>query len=86
MEKVGIREFRNNITKYVDGSAPLTVMKHGHIVGYYIPVRQNPEAEDYRALQQAAQIFDEMMQECGLDEEVLLQEFQEVRRQQKTEG
>jgi antitoxin (DNA-binding transcriptional repressor) of toxin-antitoxin stability system len=86
MEKVGIREFRNNIAKYVDGNTPLTVMKHGHTVGYYIPVQQNPEAEDYRALQQAAQIFDKMMHECGLDEEVLLQEFQAVRRQQKTEG
>jgi antitoxin (DNA-binding transcriptional repressor) of toxin-antitoxin stability system len=86
MEKVGIREFRNNMAKYIDGTTPLTVVKHGHTVGYYIPVQQNPEEEDYRALQQAAETFDKMMQECGLDEEMLLQEFQEARRQKKAEG
>jgi hypothetical protein len=37
----------------------------------------------YWALQQATQTFDQMMRECGLDEEVLLQEFQEIRRQEK---
>jgi hypothetical protein len=61
-------------------------MKHGHTVVYYIPVQQNPEEEDYRALQQAAETFDKMMQACSLDEEVLLQEFQEARRQKKAEG
>ncbi len=86
MEKVGIREFRNNIAKYVDGSTPLAVMKHGHTVGYYIPIQQQPNEEDYRALQQAAGVFDQMMQECGLDEENLLKEFQETRRQNKAEG
>jgi antitoxin (DNA-binding transcriptional repressor) of toxin-antitoxin stability system len=86
MEKVGIREFRNNMAKYVDGSAPLAVVKHGHTVGYYIPIQRKPDEEDYRALQQAADVFDRMMQECGLDEEKLLQEFQEARRQKGAEG
>lgn len=86
MEKVGIREFRNNMAKYVDASIPLAVMKHGHTIGYYIPIQQQPNEEDYRTLQQAAGVFDQMMQECALEEENLLKEFHEARRQKKAEG
>jgi hypothetical protein len=55
--KVGIREFRNNMAKYVDESTPLAVIKHYHTVGYYIPIQQKPHEEDYCALQQAAGVF-----------------------------
>ena len=40
-ERVGIREFRQNIAKYVlESDAPVVLTRHGDEVGYFIPLRK----------------------------------------------
>ena len=80
IEKVNIREFRNNMAKYAYADSPFAVMKHGHTVGYYIPVPREPAEEDYKTLHRAAETFDKFMQDSGLSEDVLMEELKELRQ------
>jgi hypothetical protein len=81
VEKVNIREFRNNMAKYTVGKMPFAVIKHGHTVGYYIPVHVKPAEKDYENLQIAVEALEKMMLDAGLSEETLLEDFKVLRRE-----
>ena len=83
MDKISIREFRNQMAGYIAARSPFAVTKHGHTVGYYIPVNTAPRDEDYNALRAAAAAFDKMMREQGLDEETLMQDFKDLRASER---
>ena len=34
LQKIGMREFRNNLAKYISSTEPVAVMRHGQTVGY----------------------------------------------------
>jgi PHD/YefM family antitoxin component YafN of YafNO toxin-antitoxin module len=80
MEKISIREFRNNMAHYTSNATPVAVMKHGHTVGYYIPVHREPSAEDRQNLREAAAAFDALLAQHGLQEDEIIAEFQALRR------
>jgi len=50
MQHVGVRDFRDNATKYLSGKDMLAVEKHGRLIGYYIPVPQASREETRQAL------------------------------------
>lgn len=80
IEKISVREFRNNMAKYTETESPFAVMKHGHTIGYYIPVHTKPKEADYNALRMASVAFDKMMQDNGLHEDNLLEDFKVLRK------
>ena len=41
LEKIGIREFRNNLAKYISATEPVAVMRYGQTVGYFLPTPFN---------------------------------------------
>nr|WP_287230709.1 glycosyltransferase [Microcystis sp. Msp_OC_L_20101000_S702] len=43
IEKIGVREFRSELPKYLYGETPVEVLRHGHTVGFYFPVKQQGE-------------------------------------------
>ena len=51
--RVGVREFRAGLAHHIEGDDPVAVTRHGHTVGYFIPVRTDREA-DLAALRAAA--------------------------------
>ena len=67
------------MANYIGGHSPFAVTKHGHTVGYYIPVHPKPQDADYMALRTAAAAFDTMIQEQGLNEETLVAEYKALR-------
>jgi len=79
-EKVGIREFRQNIGKYVDSTEPIAISRHGQTVGYFVPVHKAPDKADLEALNIAAHKLDALLAEHGIDEEELIQEFEQLRK------
>jgi hypothetical protein len=81
IEKVSIREFRNHMAKYTANAVPFAVIKHGHTVGYYIPVHVKPAEKDYENLQIAAEALEKMMLDAGLSEETLLEDFKALRKE-----
>ena len=81
--KVGMREFREHLKKYVLKSSPVAVTRHSEIVGYYIPTKSHTENSDLNALKKAAENLDKMLAEHGVSEEELFVDFTELKSADK---
>lgn len=79
-EKVGIREFRQNIGKYVNSTEPIAISRHGQTVGYFVPVHKKPSKADLEAFMAAALKVENLLSEHSIDEEDLMQEFERLRK------
>jgi antitoxin (DNA-binding transcriptional repressor) of toxin-antitoxin stability system len=56
MKRVGIREFRDNATKYLAGNEALTIERHGEPIGMYIPTGADRAARQARAAEAIARL------------------------------
>jgi antitoxin (DNA-binding transcriptional repressor) of toxin-antitoxin stability system len=81
--KVGMREFRHRFGEYAEADKPVAVTKHGRTVGFYIPVRRKPAAEDIAAFREAAEALQRSMIEAGVTEDELVEEFDRVRKEKR---
>lgn len=82
LENVGIREFRDHATRYLAGKRPVTISRHGRVIGFYIPVSRD-EDEVKRAVAQLGDAVGRVMTETGMTEEELAAAFD--LRQRSTE-
>ncbi|MCI2266973.1 type II toxin-antitoxin system Phd/YefM family antitoxin [Sediminivirga luteola] len=81
---VGVREFRQDLADYIDQSEPVTVTRHGHTVGLFIPVRPDRKAE-VGAYAEAVKKANALLAELGVDEDEVVAEFDTARKaKQKT--
>ena len=78
---VGVREFRKDLSDYIDQSEPVTVTRHGRTVGLFIPVQRDRKAE-IAAYVQAAAKANALLSELGMTEDEVLTEFEALRRAQ----
>ncbi len=74
MRKVGIREFRDNATTLLATGETLLVERHGHPVGYFVPIKQKGD-EEAVAMQRLATALERAVNETGLNEEALAELF-----------
>ena len=81
LEKIGVREFKRNLAKYIDAVAPIAIIRHGQIVGYFIPAQPKPTEAEIAGLQRAAARLDLVLQEHDLSEDILVEEFRQLRKQ-----
>lgn len=77
--KVGVREFRAQLTDYLAAREPVTITRHGQTVGYFIPAHGSGEAE-LAALKQAATTLDALLAAHQVDVEEVAREFRAARR------
>jgi antitoxin (DNA-binding transcriptional repressor) of toxin-antitoxin stability system len=78
MKRVGIREFRDNATKYLAGNEALTIERHGEPIGVYIPTGADRAARQARAAEAMArleQTIERILAETGWTEDELSQVF-----------
>ena len=75
MRKVGIKEFRDNATKLLASGETMLVERHGHPVGYFIPVKQKDEAEIERATARFREALEEALSETSLSQDELADLF-----------
>lgn len=80
VEKVGVREFRSNIGKYIDSAEPIEVSRHGQTVGYFVPVRKKSDKTDLEAFMAAARKVETLLADREIDEEELMQELKRLRK------
>ena len=80
LKKVDVQEFRNNLAKYLDTTSPIVVMSQGKTVGYFFPTHQEPEKAELEALKSAAAKLDTLLQEKGISEDELVNEFRQLRQ------
>lgn len=74
LKSVGVREFRDHATSYLSGSDPIAVNKHGHVIGFYIPVERDRE-QAKRAIESLGHTVEKILEETGMSEEELAQLF-----------
>jgi hypothetical protein len=80
--KVGVREFREQIARYLEFDSPVAVTRRGETLGVYVPTPRTARQEvDQSELRAAAQRLAESL--SGVDEEDFVAEFKEIRRSGK---
>ncbi len=80
-EKVGIREFRENLAGYLEGGRTLAITRHGETLGFFIPAQKRDRQAELAAMRAAAKELDAMIDAWGVSEEQLMDEYKEIRRQ-----
>ena len=83
LKKVGVRELRADIAKFLGGDMPFEVVRHGHTVGYYFPVQQKSKQKEIEALVSVAEKCQALINELNLNEDDLVAEFDQLRKAEK---
>lgn len=79
-EKIGMREFRENLAGYLESGKPLAITRHGETLGYFIPAQKRTHKADLVAMRAAAKDLDAMIAKWGASEDELMMEYKEIRR------
>ena len=78
--RVGIREFRENLSGYLESSTPVAITRHGETIGFYVPAHRKPNEEDLAALKRAGERLSSLIEASGATEEELAGEFKALRK------
>ena len=74
MQKIGIKEFRDNATKLLATGESMLIERHGHPVGYFIPIKKDTCAVE-KGMARLLESLELAINESGLDEEQLAELF-----------
>jgi hypothetical protein len=81
--KVGVREFREQIARFLESDTPIAVTRRGETLGVYVPTpRKSVKAADMTELRAAADRLAAILSD--VDEEEIVAEFKQMRRAKKT--
>jgi hypothetical protein len=80
--KVGVREFREQIARFLESDTPVAVTRRGETLGIYVPTpRKAVRSADVAELRAAADRLADALSD--VDEEEIVSEFKKVRRRGK---
>jgi antitoxin (DNA-binding transcriptional repressor) of toxin-antitoxin stability system len=77
-EKIGIREFRENLAGYLESGRPLAITRHGETLGFYIPAQKRSRKAAIEAMRAAARELDAMIAGWGASEDQLMREYKQI--------
>jgi antitoxin (DNA-binding transcriptional repressor) of toxin-antitoxin stability system len=81
--KVGIREFRENLSTYLESKTPVAITRHGATIGIYVPTKPKPSQADLEAFRVAGEKLDALIAAAGTSEEELMEDFKRLRRERR---
>ncbi len=85
--KVGIREFRENLSNYLESTTPVAITRHGTTIGFYVPARRKRSEADLEALRTAGEKLDALITAAGTSEDELVEDFKKARsKNRKSKG
>ena len=79
-EKIGIREFRENLAGYLESGRPLAITRHGETLGFFIPAHKRSRKAEVEAMRAAAKELDDMIAAWGSSEDELMLKYEEIQR------
>lgn len=80
--KVGVREFREQIARFLESDSPVAVTRRGETLGVYVPTpRKQVKSADVVDLKAAADRLAATL--ADVDEEEIVAEFGQLRRSKK---
>ena len=81
--KVGIREFRENLSSYLESKTPVAITRHGATIGIYVPTRPKPSQADLEALRVAGEKMQELIAAAGTTEDEIMEDVKRLRRERR---
>ena len=81
--KIGIREFRENLSGYLESKTPVAITRHGATIGIYVPTRPRPSQADLEALRVAGEKMQELIAAAGTTEDEIVADFKKLRRKRR---
>jgi hypothetical protein len=81
--KVRIREFRENLSSFLESKTPIAITRHGATIGIYLPTRPKPSQADLEALRAAGEKLDAMIAAAGTSENELMEDFKRLRQESR---
>ena len=81
--RVGIREFRENLSTYLESKTPVAITRHGATIGIYLPTKPRPSQAQLEAFRVAGEKLDAMIAAAGTSEEELMEDFKKLRREKR---
>ena len=81
--KVGIREFRENLSNYLESKTPVAITRHGTTIGIYLPARPKPSQADLEALRVAGEKMRDLIAAAGTTEDEIMADFKRSRRERR---
>ena len=82
-ERVGIREFRENLSSYLESRTPIAITRHGETIGIYVPTRRRPSEADAEALRAAGEKMQALIAAAATNEDEIVTEFKKARRERR---
>jgi hypothetical protein len=83
--KVGVREFREQIARFLESDSPVAVTRRGETIGVYVPTpRKAMRSADLAELRAAADRLAEALSD--VDKEDVVSEFKRMRRLGRAAG
>lgn len=79
--KVGVREFREQIARFLESDTPVAVTRRGETLGVYVPTPRKTRQAEASDLRGAADRLAVALSE--VDEEEIAAEFKDARRRSK---
>jgi hypothetical protein len=80
--KVGVREFREQMARFLESDTPVAVTRRGETLGIYVPTpRKAVRSADVAELRAAADRLADALSD--VDEEEIVSEFKKMRRRGK---
>ena len=83
--KVGIREFRENLSSYLESEAPVAITRHGATIGIYVPTSPKTSQADLDALKAAGEKMQDLIVAGGASEDEIVEDFKRLRRERKAQ-
>jgi hypothetical protein len=83
IEAVGIREFREKLSAYLESRTPIAITRHGEIIGFFLPSPRKRTEREWAEFDRAAARLDQIIAETGLSEEEIVEDFKKWRASQK---
>lgn len=80
--KVGVREFREQIARFLESDTPIAVTRRGETLGVYVPTPRKPvKSAELSELKAAADRLASAL--ADVDEEEIAADFKQWRRRKK---
>ena len=83
-QTVGIREFRDNLAKYLLSSdGPVEITRHGDTIGVFLPRRRKRTEAQRKALEEAFERMQAEMEAAGVSDDDILEDFKRMRKEER---
>ncbi|MGC4001124.1 MAG: hypothetical protein QM767_28170 [Anaeromyxobacter sp.] len=84
--KIGIREFRENLSTYLESKTPVAITRHGTTIGVYVPTKPSPTQEDVEAFRTAGEKMRQLLKAAGASEDEIVADFRRERAQHRKQN